>query len=131
MQERLATDGLRRVQVADDESDIRTVARLALEVVGGFEVCLCASGDEVLELFDEFRPDLVVIDVVMPGLSGPEVVAELRRRPHGREVPVVFLTATIDVDFDTVHVIDVIRKPFDPMRLAERLRDSWDRAHAS
>jgi CheY-like chemotaxis protein len=124
---------LRRVLVADDEPDIRTVARLALETVGGLEVRLCASGDEVSKSFASYRPDLVVLDVMMPNVDGIAALAAIRSQPGGESVPVVFLTAKAHDEelrqLELLGAADVIVKPFDPMTLATRLCAAWGRAH--
>lgn len=128
-----AVSGLRRVLVADDEPDIRTVARLALETVGGLDVRLCASGDEVSNTFASYQPDLVVLDVMMPNVDGVAALAAIRAQPGGASVPVVFLTAKAHDEelrqLEGLGAADVIAKPFDPMTLATRLCVAWGRAH--
>jgi CheY-like chemotaxis protein len=124
---------LRRILLVDDEPDIRTVVRLALETVGGYSVCVCASAAEALERIEDFRPDLVLLDVMLPDMEGPVALERLRERPGGEAVPVVFLTARVQSEaVETLYragAADVIQKPFDPMRLADEVRDAWNRCH--
>lgn len=124
---------LNRILLVEDEADIQTVARLALETVGGFTVQVCGSGQEALQALVSFNPDLILMDVMMPGMDGPATLSELRELPQGRDIPVVFMTAKVQrsevQQLREQGVIDVIAKPFDPMTLADQVRVLWERAH--
>lgn len=113
----------------DDEPDIREIAAMALELDGDMAVTACASGEEALAAVAAARPDLVLLDVMMPGLDGPGTLARLRETPAGRDLPVVFITAKAgsrDAErFLSLGAIGVIAKPFDPMRLAAEVRRLW------
>ena len=121
---------LQRVLLADDEPDILEVSRIALETVGGFEVAVCSSGAELLQRLPDFRPDLIVIDVMMPDMAGPEVLARVRQLPGFACTPVVFLTGVVNGSelkaLRASGAADVILKPFDPMTLADRVGGIWD-----
>ena len=75
---------LKRMLFVEDDPDIQTVARISLEAVGGFTVMACSSGAEALERVAAFAPDLILLDVMMPGMDGLETLQALRRLP---EVP--------------------------------------------
>ena len=124
---------LQRVLLADDEPDILEISRIALETVGGFEVVVCPSGKMLLERLSEFQPDLVIVDVLMPDMTGPEVFEEIRRRPEFDEVPVIYLTGVIQEEelegLRETGVADIILKPFDPMTLADRINGVWKGTH--
>ena len=124
------TTPLSRILHVEDEADIREVAKLALEMVGGFTVESCASGKDALEKAPTFEPDLILLDVMMPGMDGPETLQALRRLPGLDTTPVVFMTAKImeaEVRrFKEMGALDVIAKPFDPMTLADEIRRMWD-----
>lgn len=111
----------RRILVVDDEPDIRELIRLSLERLGGHEVIVCASGTEALDALGQDGVDGVLLDVRMPGMDGPEVLAALRRTVAGADVPVVFLTASVlevqMADLRSLDVRGVVRKPFDPLAL--------------
>lgn len=115
----------RRVVVIDDDPSIREVVELALDVVGGYEVHVAADGDEGAALAERVRPDAIVLDVMMPVVDGPTVLARLRTRPALRDVPVVFLTAKVGAGeisrLDGLGAAGVITKPFDALDLAARL----------
>jgi two-component system OmpR family response regulator len=122
---------LQRILYVEDDPDIREVACMALEVVGGFTVASCASGAEALECVLAFAPQLIVLDVMMPGLDGPGTLAALRAIPGCAAIPVVFVTAKVQpseiADFLAMGVVDVVAKPFQPMTLADSLRSIWAR----
>lgn len=124
---------LERILCVEDEPDIQAVTRLALETVGGFEVMLCSSGQEALEKASTFNPDLILLDVMMPGMDGPTTLQHLRTDPATANIPVVFLTAKVqpaEIDyFRSLGALDVISKPYDPLTLASCLNDIWNRGH--
>lgn len=115
-----------RILYVEDDPDIRAVAELALVDVGGFVALLCESGQRALEEIDRFQPDLVLLDVMMPGMDGPETLHALQQRAGGLSVPVVFMTARLQPseiqEYEELGAIGVIPKPFDPMTLAEQIR---------
>jgi len=116
----------------DDEEDIREVAEFALEDEG-FELALCASGKEALEKLPEFQPDLILLDVMMPGLDGPSTLKALRQLEGFTHTPVIFFTAKIQAkeveQFKALGAVDVIAKPFDSMQLADQIRTIWEHTH--
>ena len=83
----------KKILLIDDENDIRTIARISLETIGGFEVVLAGGGEEGLEVSAREKPDLILLDVMMPGLDGPATLKRLKETPASADVPVVFLTA--------------------------------------
>ncbi|MGH6661674.1 MAG: response regulator [Rhodospirillales bacterium] len=120
---------LKKVLCVEDESDIRTVAELALASVGGFQVLLCSSGAEAIEKAAGFKPDIMLLDVMMPGMDGPDTLRALRALPGLATVPAVFLTAKAMpsevVRYKKLGALDVIAKPFDPMTLADHVKRIW------
>lgn len=121
---------LRRILLVEDDLDIQTVARMALEDLGGFEVCVAGSGAEALREGPGFRPDLVLLDVRLPGLDGLETHEALARTPALADVPVVFMTARAQPqEIEEYHrsgALGVIVKPFDPRQLASRVEEIWE-----
>ena len=120
---------LTRILHVDDEPDIQAVTALALEVLGGFTVESCGSGAEALERAESFRPDLIILDVMMPGMDGPATLQELRQRPSLAEVPVIFMTAKVQTQ-EVEHYLGlgasgVITKPFDPESLSGEVAAIW------
>ena len=121
---------LNKILLVEDEADIRAVAQLALEAIGGFTVHLCDGGRAALAQIASFAPDLVLLDVMMPDMDGPATLAALRAQPAGATVPVVFMTAKVqpaEVEgYRKLGVLGVVAKPFDPMTLADTLRRLWE-----
>ncbi|GAB5549616.1 MAG: response regulator [Sandaracinaceae bacterium] len=117
---------IRSVLLIDDEADIRTIGELALSEVGGLEVFLADSGETGLLLAKEKKPDVVLLDVMMPGLDGPSTFERLREDPETASVPVIFMTAKIqkhEVDrYRDLGATGIIAKPFDPMSLADEVK---------
>lgn len=118
-------DNPRRILLVDDDPGIREVARTVLEMVGGYDVEIAASGLEGLEMARTSPPDAIVLDVMMPGLDGPGTFALLQEQPETRDVPVILLTAkTQPADlsrFASIGVAGMLSKPFDPMALSDQI----------
>ncbi|MBI5923442.1 MAG: response regulator [Betaproteobacteria bacterium] len=124
---------LTRILYVEDEPDIRTIAKLALETLGGFTVALCSSGDEALQQAPAFQPQLILLDVMMPGKDGPSTLKMLRALPQFADTPVIFMTAKVQpgeiAGYKAIGAIDVIPKPFDPMTLSGQVQEIWSRCH--
>lgn len=124
---------LQRILCVEDEADIQAVARMALELVGRFQVQVCGSGEEALRLVQTFAPDLILLDVMMPGMDGLSTLRALRALPGMDAVPVVFMTAKVQpsevAQYRVLGALDVIAKPFDPMTLSDQVRAIWGRGH--
>jgi CheY-like chemotaxis protein len=116
---------IKRILIVDDDDDIREVAQLSLEAIGGHQVLTASSGAEAIEKAANERPDAILLDVMMPELDGPGTLARLRSNPATESIPVVFLTAKVreaDVErFQELDVAGVLAKPFDPMTLPDQL----------
>lgn len=124
---------LKKILYAEDEDDIREIAVLAIESIGGFEVANCNSGEHVVELAKSFKPQLILLDVMMPVMDGPATLKVLKQNEDLKHIPVIFLTAKImDKEiqsFKDMGAIDIISKPFDPMTLAEQIQVIWNTYH--
>lgn len=124
---------LNKILYVEDEADIRTVAQLALEAVAGFTLLPCAGGEEAVRNGPAFVPDLILLDVMMPGMDGPSTLAALRALQPLKNVPVIFMTAKVQPTeiqrYRELGALDVIAKPFDPMTLGDQVRAIWAQAH--
>lgn len=122
---------LQRILYVEDEPDIQAVAQLALEMLGGFTVKICSSGEEALREAAGFAPDMILLDVMMPGMDGPSTLKALRELPSLAEVPIAFMTAKVQpaevAYYKSLGAREVIAKPFDPMILANQVRAIWER----
>ena len=111
------------VLLIDDEADIRTIGRMSLEKVGGWEVLDAPSGATGLELAEEHGPDAILLDSMMPDMDGPATIERLKAGERTRDIPVLFLTAKLQ-PADRERYLElgaegVIPKPFDPMTLPD------------
>lgn len=122
---------LKRILYVEDEPDIRAVAELALSAVGGFELCTCDCGEQAVREAVAFAPQLMILDVMMPGMDGPSTLRALRELPEMAGVPAIFMTAKVQPDevkqLLALGALEVIPKPFDPMTLAQRVTTVWER----
>lgn len=128
------TPPLNRILFVEDDPDIQTVARLGLNAVGGFIVEICSSGRQAVEAAPTFSPDLILLDVMMPGMDGITTLKALRELTPTANTPVIFLTAKVQTHevafYKELGVLDVIAKPFDPMTLSTTLNYIWFQYHA-
>jgi two-component system OmpR family response regulator len=125
---------IKKILYVEDEPDIQAVARIALETVGNYTLEVCSSGQDALDRAVAFGPDLILLDVMMPGLDGPDTLLELRKLDGLTDKPVIFMTAKV-MDSEVQRYLDigaigVIPKPFDPMSLAAQVRSIWLESNA-
>lgn len=121
---------LESILYVEDDPDIRALAVLALETMGGFVLRAHGSGIDALATLEEgFRPDLLLFDVMMPDMDGPELLGRCRAALGNDAFPVVFITAATQPDevkaLMDLGALDVVIKPFQPMALPDRLRAVW------
>ena len=122
---------LRRILYVEDDGPTRTVGSIALETVGGFEVVACSSGAEALSRAPSAAADLILLDILMPDMDGPEILARMRMIPQTAATPVVFLTTEVQPavvkELRALGAVEVLAKPFDSMTLPQKLREIWAR----
>ena len=125
---------LNKVMLAEDEPDLQEITKEALSSLGGFEVFCCDSGVEVIEHFEEQKPDMLLLDVIMPNLDGMETLKKLNEK-FTLNIPVVYLTAETqkkDVDhLKSLGASEVLSKPVDFMTIADFLREIFSRYHSN
>jgi CheY-like chemotaxis protein len=125
----MAKAPLYSILYVEDDLHVRTTAKLVLEVIGNFDVRECSCGREALIAVEDFRPDLIMLDVMMPELDGLATLKILRNVPHLAETPALFFTSlTGDDDIERcmqAGAIGVIAKPLVPLRLAAQVSALW------
>lgn len=113
----------------DDDEDILELARMSLEMVGGFNIEQANDPVLGLENIRGLKPTLLLFDVMMPGLTGPQLFQEIRKLDGYENLPVIFMTAKAQaLQTDELRgdgVIGVVPKPFDPMELPDLIREIW------
>jgi CheY-like chemotaxis protein len=131
VQEEKMNPELKRITYVEDEPDIRTIGELALTKIGNFTVDVCCSGAEAIDKTPLFKPDLILLDVMMPGIDGIETFHSLQAIPETAGIPLIFMTAKAQKHeiqgYKDLGAIDVIPKPFDPMTLAQDITAIWKR----
>lgn len=115
----------RRVLLIDDEPDIRDVAQLTLDITMGWQMSVACNGCEGVALARHHELDLILLDIMMPGMDGFATLLELRADPATRDIPVVFLSAKASHELDgrvrTAGAVGLISKPFNPLTLGSEV----------
>lgn len=123
----------RKVLIIDDDNSIRTILEIALEDT--WDVKLASSGQEGINLALQIKPDLILLDRMMPGLDGLATLKELRANAETTKIPVIFLTAKVQTsdmqDYDDKDVVGVLSKPFDPMTIDDEIKDLLSKVNIS
>ncbi len=116
-----------KVLIIDDEDDIRSIAALSLGILGGIDVVEADTGKSGIDKAAQEKPDVILLDMMMPGMDGPTTLAALRENPATNEIPVIFLTAramTAEVErLKKMGARGILTKPFDPTALANQVRE--------
>lgn len=123
-------DELNKILHVEDDPDILEISLLVLEGIGGFTVKQCSSGKESLAVAPEFSPDLILLDVMMPGMNGPETLEALRQLPETENTPIIFMTAKVQPEevekYLSQGAVAVITKPFDSITLSDQIIKVWN-----
>lgn len=118
------------LHVEDDES-IRIIVEMALVDLSGFTLCACESGVEAIAQVEQFAPDLILLDAMMPGMDGLQTLVKLREKNSCRQTPVVFMTARIQQaekqQYFDAGAVAVIEKPFEATQLGDELAAIYQR----
>jgi CheY-like chemotaxis protein len=121
---------LKSLLYVDDDADIREIVEMSLGLDGSLRVVSNAGGESALASMRSEQPDLVVLDVMMPGMDGPAMLQRMRADPQLQHIPVIFMTAKANSQevarFRELSAIGVIAKPFDPMALGSQVRALWN-----
>jgi CheY-like chemotaxis protein len=115
----------KRILIIDDESDIREVAQMSLEMVSGWQVLTAESGDDGIVKARQERPDAILLDAMMPGMDGAATFQKLQTDPSTKQIPVIMFTAKVQAAdrkrYADLGVRGVIAKPFDPLTLGSQI----------
>jgi CheY-like chemotaxis protein len=121
---------LKTLLYVDDDSDIREIVEMALGMIDDVSVHTCGSGEQALRLIPTLRPDLVLLDVMMPGMDGPTLFGRMSADTERWNCPVIFVTAKAlprEIShFRELGAAGVIAKPFDPMELGRQVLKIWE-----
>ena len=129
----MSAPALRTVLYVDDDADIREIVQMSLSLDNALSVDVCDGGDCAFTQMRATRPDLVMLDVMMPGMDGPSILARMRADADLKHIPVIFMTAKASASevarFRGLTAIGVIAKPFDPMALGSQVKALWKSHH--
>ena len=117
--------GPKKVLHIDDDGLIQAIVKASLKATGGFEVRSVSSGQDALDVVEQYAPDLILLDAVMPGMDGRETLKNLKAKIDTERTPVIFMTAKVSEEeiegYCTLGASGVIIKPFDPMGLHKEI----------
>ncbi|MBC7999057.1 MAG: response regulator [Leptolyngbya sp.] len=117
---------IRKVLLVDDDQHIRRICQVCLTKMGNWQVALAQSGYEGLDLARQDKPDVILLDVMMPGMDGPTTLLKLQEDPNLKDVPVILMTAKVQPQeveqYTRLGATGVISKPFDPMTLTAEIQ---------
>ena len=120
---------LNRICYVEDDEDIQRIVRMSLERVGKMTVAVVSDPTQAIATINEFRPDLVMLDWMMPVMDGPTLFKQMKQRPETSSLPVVFITAKASQrdldDLKQLGAAGTISKPFSPKELPDQLRAIW------
>lgn len=124
---------LRTILHVDDDEDILEIARMALELVDNFELYQFSSGPAALEGLKTLSPQLLLLDMMMPGMTGLQLSEIIRSDTRNGDIATIFMTAkaedTASKELLDSGALDVITKPFDPMSLGSQIRTIWSASY--
>jgi len=120
---------MKKILIVDDEPDVRTVLSVRL-TSNGFQVVEAADGDTGMKLARAEKPDLILLDIMMPGMDGVETFHSLKQDPQTKEIPVIFLTVLAQNISLTKHSLEldksyaILSKPYRPQELIQEIRQA-------
>jgi len=125
----MPTNPLNRICYVEDDEDIQRIVRMSLERIGKMTVQVVGDPAQAIETIKAFKPDLVMLDWMMPGMDGPTLFRKMRETPEVKHLPVVFITAKASSsEMDELRAMGAagaISKPFSPKDLPDQLRSIW------
>ena len=116
----------------EDDADIREIAEMALSLSGEYDVVQCETGEIALAYVENYTPDVILLDMMMPGMTGRQTLEKMREKPEFADVLAIFMTARAQhAEIDELLAIgaaDVISKPFDPIALGDQIKQAMEKA---
>lgn len=122
---------LKKILYAEDEVDVQTIVEISIWSMSDYQIKIYENGKLLLDAVEEYDPDLILLDVMMPEMDGPTTFEHLQANEKTKHIPVIFITAKAQIHevklFHEAGVIGVITKPFDPMMLCANIKELWDK----
>lgn len=124
---------LQKILYVEDDLDIQLIVKHALESISNYQLTICSSGAEALDVLADTNPDLLLSDVMMPNMDGLTLLKEIKKQDNFRDLPYIFITAksnTSDItSLMNTGALGVIFKPFSPMDLGMDIQELWETYH--
>lgn len=124
------TAKLTKILYVEDDQDIADLTTMVLEMVGNFEVKHFSTGQDALDNLAICQPQLILMDVMMPDMDGPETFAKIKESEFGKDIPVIFMTAKAQLheqqEYLNLGALGVIVKPYEPDILCDRINELWN-----
>lgn len=122
---------LKKILYAEDEHDLQTIVEISFWSTSNYEIKICDNGKLLLDCVEDYNPDLILLDAMMPEMDGITTLKNLQLNEKTRHIPVIFITAKAQTHevklFNESGVIGVITKPFNPMQLCSDIKELWDK----
>jgi len=120
---------LKKILYTDDEPDVETVVEITVQTICDYDIKICPSGKELVECVEEYSPDLILINIMMPEMEGQETFQNLKNNEKTKDIPIIFITTKTQINefeiFKDLGVIGLITKPFDPIKLCSDIDRIW------
>ena len=115
----------KRILIIDDDADIREATQLCLEITGHWDVLTASNGQEGVAIAESESPDVILLDIMMPGMDGITILQKLQGSSKTQHIPIIILTAKAQSRdrhyFDQLNVSSVITKPYDPLTISDQI----------
>jgi len=122
---------LKKILYAEDEPDVQTVVELTVQTMSDYQIKVCDNGKKLLDCVEEYNPDLILLDVMMPEMDRPTTFKILQADENTKKIPVIFMTAKAQVQeieiYKKTGALGVIIKPFDPINLCDEIQEIWSK----
>ena len=123
---------LKKILYAEDEPDVQTIVQISVWSTCNYEMKVCDNGQLLLDCVEDYKPDLILLDVMMPFMDGPTTFKNLQLNEATKNIPVIFITTLVQINalkqFKEHGIIGVITKPFDPVTLCSDIRELWEKS---
>lgn len=121
---------LNRILYAEDDPDVQTIVQISIWSTSKYEIKICDNGQLLLDCVEDYNPDLILLDIMMPIMDGLTTLKHLQINEKTKNIPVIFITAKAQGHeiklYNEAGVIGVIKKPFDPLTLKDTIKEIWD-----
>lgn len=118
----------KQILIVDDEEDVRAITKLGLEMGAGWSVLTACCGEDALSIAANFKPDAILLDMMMPDMDGRTTLQHLKANPITQRIPVILVTAkssqTELENFSELDLAAVVAKPFRPLQLADLINQA-------